>query len=95
MRALAIYSRPGSSKVQEEVKALNKWVEAQNYQFYVNWDANEEVSKDADKFVTEAIQKLDASMKGWLPVKEGTETHYQISHTEDGIEYTYIRHYYK
>lgn len=95
MKAFVTYERLGSEKVQEAVKVFKKFEEDHDYLFSINWYAQKDVSAEADKFVKEAIQKLDGSMKGWTPVNEGTETHYKIYHTENGIEYSYTRHYTK
>jgi len=95
MKAYVTYERLASEEVQETAKALNRFVEENEYMYHINWYCVEDVSNEADKFVKEAISKLDNSMKGWKAVADGTETHYQIRHTKDGILYSYTRHYTK
>lgn len=94
MKASVYYTKRGSDKIQEIADKMNIWVEEMGYVYYINWYAQRDIAAEADAFVKEAISKADNSMKGWSPIKDGTETQYQIHHT-DGIEYSYTRHYTK
>lgn len=104
-KASATYSIQCSSKAEQAIVERQREIEGKYY-LHLNIYSIPEVEVEADKFVKEAIQKLDASMKGWKPVAEGKETHYEIYNTHKvtqdlksfeakDVEFSYTRYYTK
>lgn len=90
MKASATYTLPVSTEVSELILRYKESIEDTPW-YYLNIDAIPEVSSEADRFVDKAKKELDNAMKGWKPVAEGKETHYQILFNE----YSYTRYYSK